>query len=364
MKTRRVIELGRASVFIIVLTLAFSGLHGIAEAGVNEETVAFVNGDKIHGLEIREALGLWGGAISASDIPEEKKKEALDRLIAGRLLEQSARSKDLDNTDVFRERMTQGEPGLLIPALFRAEAASRVKITGEEIKAEAGRLRKADKKLAAEEARLRAKQAVLESKFRKANEDLIVTARKEAGVTLNDETLGKIAGSDNVLDNAVLGTAGPESVTYGDVKKILQRMGGEKRAGSDFSGNSAMVRGMLDRELTRIALTVYAKKMRIEESEWMGRLHRELERSVLIDILAEKVILKGVTVTDKEIRDTYAKHSQMLVRNGKTIPLSEVKEEIRRVVQSEKRNKAMKDYVEKRKKKAKIKINEKLLQKI
>jgi len=239
-----------------------------------------------------------------------------------------------------------------------------VKITGEEIKAEAGRLKKADKELAAEEARLRAKQAVLESKFRKANEDLIVTARKEAGVTLNDETLGKIAGSDNVLDNAVLGTAGPESVTYGDVKKILQRMGGEKRAGSDFSGNSAMVRGMLDRELTRIALTVYAKKMRIEESEWMGRLHRELERSVLIDILAEKVILKGVTVTDKEIRDTYAKHSQMLVRNGKTIPLSEVKEEIRRVVQSEKRNKAMKDYVEKRKKKAKIKINEKLLQKI
>ncbi len=340
------------------------GFTGSADAGVAGETVASVNSDAISVLDLREALGFWGGGVSVSGIAARKKKEVLDRLIDGRLLEQSARSKGLDKTDKFRDLLGQRESGLLIPALFRGEVASRVKISKEEIRAEAGRLRKADKDLSAEDARMRATGAVWEQKIRKAEEELVATARKEAAVTFNEETLGKIGGSDNVLDNAVLGTAGSENVTYADVKKLLERMGGGKHNTRDLSGNPAAVRGVLERDLTQIALTVYAKKMRAEESEWMRRVRRELERSILIDGLTERVILKGVTVTDKEIREAYARHSGMLVRDGKPIPLSDVKEEIRRIVQGDKRKAAIGKYVGELRKKAKIKIYEKLLPKI
>jgi hypothetical protein len=96
----------------------------------------------------------------------------------------------------------------------------------------------------------------------------------------------------------------------------------------------------------------------------MKAMRRELERSILVDMVAEREILKGAKPTDKEIEEAYAKHSQMLVRDGKKIPLSEVKEEIRRIVQGEKRRKAMDTYVEKQKKKAIISIREQVLPKI
>jgi len=349
--------------FLLAVSLA-GGISEHAVAGLAGETVASVNADTISVLDLREALGFWGGGVSASGIPEEKKKEALDRLIAGRLLEQSARSKGMDNTAEFRNLLGRREPELLIPALFRGEAASRVRITEEEIKAEVRRLKKADKSLSAEDARKRAKGAVWEAKIRKAEADLVAIAREEAPGWVNEEALGKIGGSDNVADNVVLGTAGPESVTYGDVKQLLQQMGGGRHGKRDLSGDPAAVRRVLERYLTRIALTAYGKKVGIGESEWMGRVRRELERTILIDLLVEKVILKGAIVTDKEIRDAYARHSGMLVRDGKPIPLPEVKEEIRRIVQGEKRKSAIEKYVGQLRKKAKIRTYGKLLPKV
>ena len=76
------------TILILATIVSCSGLLGSAHAGVIESTVAVVNGDKITGLELRESLGLWGGGVSASGIPVKKKKEALDRLVAGRLLAQ------------------------------------------------------------------------------------------------------------------------------------------------------------------------------------------------------------------------------------------------------------------------------------
>jgi hypothetical protein len=141
-------------------------------------------------------------------------------------------------------------------------------------------------------------------------------------------------------------------------------MSGGRHGKRDLSGDPAAVRRVLERYLTRIALTAYGKKVGIGESEWMGRVRRELERAILIDLLVEKVILKGAIVTDKEIRDAYARHSGMLVRDGKPIPLPEVKEEIRRIVQGEKRKSAIEKYVGQLRKKAKIRTYGKLLPKV
>jgi hypothetical protein len=127
-------KFSRAYKFFIVIAVALLGFHASVIAAVNEETVASVNGERIKGLELRESLGLWGGAISSSGIPLEKKKEALDRLIDGRLLEKAARSRKWDKTEDFSNRIKEGGERLLIPALFRMEIASKLKVDPEEIR--------------------------------------------------------------------------------------------------------------------------------------------------------------------------------------------------------------------------------------
>jgi hypothetical protein len=350
--------------FFTVILVALLGLHGIAEAGVNEETVASVNGDKIRGLELRESLGLWGGAISASGIPMEKKKDALNRLIDGRLLEQSARSRNLDKTEDFSKRVKELEGGLWIPVLFRIEVAARVRIDSKEVRAESTRLQKADKSLSRENALTRAKVSILDREMRKTEQEVISAARKDASVRIIEDAIQRIGKGERLEDNTVLGAMGALTLSYGEAISLLKPSQGSGHGSKELSVNPEAVRSVVDRELTGRALLAYARNRKVEDTEWMSAARRELERAILIDHLTEKEILKGIKVSEKEIGETYAKHSKMLVRDGKTIPLSEVKEEIRRTVQGEKRNKAMKEYLEKRKKKAKIKIDEKLLQRI
>ena len=353
----------RGKHLLFVLALAFPGVHGSAVAGVNEDTVASVNGDRIRGLELRESLGLWGGAISASGVPLEKKREALGRLIDGRLLEQAARSLRLDKTEDFSRRVKEREQRVMVSALFRMNASS-LKIRQEEIRAESERLRKSDKGLDKEKAWETAKGTIWQREVGKLERDLVAAAREEASVKIDGEAIARIGRGERVEDNVVLGTVAATVVTYGEVKVLLRQMSGGRHGGQDLWENPKPVSGILDSMLTERALLAYARNRKVEETEWMRSGRREQERSILIDLLTEKEILNGVKVSEKEIGDAYAKHSQMLVRDGKTIPLAEVEDEIRRIVQSGKRNKAMKEYVEKRKRKADIKTNDRLLQKI
>jgi hypothetical protein len=350
--------------YVIGITVAFLFFHGSAAAGVNEEAVAFVNGEKIRGLELRESMGLWGGAISASGITPEKKKEALERLIDGRLIEQAARSKKLDNTADFSKRVKEREEGLLIPVLFRMEIASKLKIDQEEIRAESARLRKDDKGLAKDKATGAATRTVWQREIRKLEQELVAAARDEASVKIDEEMIARIGKGEKIEDNAVLGTAATAAISFGEVKGLLRQMSGGMHGGQDLGANPQAIRSMVDRELTGRALLPCARNRKVEDTEWMKTARRELERSILVDLFTEKEILKAVKVTEEEIGDTYAKHSGMLVRDGKKIPLSEVKEDIRRIVLKENRNKAMKVYLDKQRKKSKIKINDKLLQKV
>jgi hypothetical protein len=351
-------------IFISLMVSLVSAFFGSARADVKEEAVASVNGEKISVLELREAFGLWGGGVSASDIPSEKKTETLERLITGRLLSRDARSQGLDNTDDFRNMLRRSEQSRMISALFRKEFSSKVKITKEEVRAESTKLRKSDINLTPENANLQAKGALWKKKTQKIQEDVVDAARRDSSAILLEEMIGKIAKGEKVEDNAVLATAGGDNVYYRDFKQALGAMPAGKHGGMDLSTNPDVLRNFLNREVTGKALVAYARNQGIEDFEWMNIVRKEAERSVLADMLMEKKILKGLDVTEKEIQDAYAKDAQMMVRDGKKIPLSEVKGQIRGIVMQEKRKKAVDAYVGKLKKKAKIIVNKKLLPKV
>ncbi|HBO70246.1 MAG TPA: hypothetical protein DD658_09015 [Deltaproteobacteria bacterium] len=348
---------------MLVVSLGWGGV-GYAHAAPADEIIASVNGEKITVHELRESLGLWGGAVPAKGIPLDKKKEGLNRLIDACLLEQSARAKGLDKTEDFSKLMKQNGQGITINALFRREMAFRAKVTEDEIKAEAGKLRKEDKNLSREEARSRAFGVVWGNKVRQIEEEVIAAAKKDTSPMIDEGAMARIEKGDPMKDNVVLGTAGSSAVLYGDVKKLLQTVPAGKHGGRELTGNPAMMRNVVNRELTRISLLDYARRQESGDLKWLKTVQREAERALLIGLLTGNVVLKGVKVTDKEIGDAYAKHSGMLVRDGKPIPLPEVKEEIRRIVQGDKRKLAIEKYVGQLRKKAKIKTYGKLITKV
>lgn len=337
---------------------------GCSKPDVRNETVASANGEEIKVGELREFLGLRGGAATASEVPVERKKEALDRLIAGRLLAQDARSKGLDNTDEYRELMKENEQGVLITALFRKEVSSKLSVSADDIREEAKRLRAADNTLSAETANMQAGRAASEKKTRKIEEELIAASKKEFPAEIDRAALEKIGKGGAADETLVVATVAADNVTFGDIRRMLLSLTEGMHGGQDLSGNPVAVQRVLEREVTGRALAAYAKRQGIEGSEWIRSVRRELERSILVDLLARQEFAKGSEVTDREVRDAYAQHKEMFVREGKTVPFSQVKDQLRGFLQNEKRRKIMESYVGELQKKAKISVNEELLGKV
>lgn len=334
---------------------------GCSKPDVRNETIASANGEEITVGDLREFLGLRGVAATASGVPAAQKKEALDRLIAGRLLAQDARSKGLDNTDEFRELMKENEQGVLITALFRKEVASRLSVSDDDIREEAKRMRAADNTLSAEMANMQAGRATSEKKTRKIEEELVAASRKEFPAAIDQAALEKIGKGGAVDDTLVVATVAADNVTFGDIRRMLLSLAEGMHGGQDLSGNPVAVKRVLEREVTGRALAAYARQKGIEGSEWIRDVRRELERSILIDLLARQEFAKGSEVTDREVRDAYAQHKEMFVREGKPIPFSQVRDQLQGFLQNEKRRKIMESHVGELQKKAKITVNEDLL---
>ncbi len=339
-------------------------IAGCSKPDAGAEIVASVNGDGIKVKELREFLGARGAGARTSGIPVEKKREALDRLIAGRLLAGEARARGLDNTDAFRTAMQRGADAVLISALFRKEEASQLKIAKGDIKAEADKLRAADKTLSEDNAALRAGRAVTESKLRKLEEDLIAAAKKDVPSTVNQAELDKLAKGDVPADGTVLATVGDAKVTYGEVKALLENMSGGGHGGNDLAKNPVAVARMVERETLGKTLAAHAKKQGVVGSEWEKAARSDMERSVLIDMIAEKEVAGADTVSDKEVADAYSQHAQMFVQDGKKIPLAAVKERLKGFLRNEKRKKALEALIAGLKTKAKITVNDALLSEV
>jgi hypothetical protein len=176
--------------------------------------------------------------------------------------------------------------------------------------------------------------------------------------------LEKVGKKERVGDEEVIATVGEEKITYGEVKRILQAIVAGSHGSEDLTRNTVAIERVLERELTKRALLGHAKKQGIEGSKWLAEVRKETERILLINILAEREILKAVVVTEKEIEATYKEHAEMFVRDGKKIPLSQIKGQIREYVATNMKRKAIELYIEGLKRKARITVNEAVLAKV
>ena len=351
-----------AAAAILAVAVAFGG--GCSAKDAKNETVATVNGDDVKVVEVREILGSRGGVVAVTNLPLEMKKEGLDRIVAGRLLAQDAREKGLDNTDAFRTARSGNEKGVWINALLRKEMASKVKIKDSDLKDEAKKMRGADNNLTESDAAMKAVQAIAEREIRKIEEELLAAAKKDTPVTVDMESIGKIGKGENMGDDAALATVGGEKITYGQVRRILQAAAPGPHGAEGLLKNPIAIQRVVDREAMGVALYAYAKKQGLDGSEWLKSVRDEMERAVLINLIAGKVAAKDVSVTDKEIEGAYAEHGQMFLRDGKKIPLAQVKDQLRAFLENAKRRKALDGYVESLRKKAKITIHESVLPKV
>jgi hypothetical protein len=339
---------------------------GCSSKDVRQEAVATVNGDEIKGAELREFLGVPGGVFAVPDIPVERKKEALDQLVAVRLLAQEGRSRGFDNTSEFKEILRQNDPLVRIKTLVRKEIEAKLKVTNEEIKAEIAKVKEANKGISDADAAMRAVKSVSGSRIQKIQEDLIAAAKKETLAAVDPKSIARIGKEENVPDNVVLASVGDEKILYGDVKKILRGLspGAGGHGQPDLSKNPVLVGNILERELTMRSLAAYAKKQGVDGSEGYKSMRREMERFVLRSLVADNVAAKNVEVTDKEIEAAYVEHSATMVRDGKKVPLAMVKEQIRAALRNEKGTKAIDAYLVELKKKAKITVNDAVLPKV
>ena len=210
-----------------ILLLAAGIAVGIFVAGcsskdVRQETVATVNGDEIKGTELREILGAPAGVFAVVEIPVERKKEALDQLVGVRLLAQEGRSRGIDNTSAYKEILERNDQMVRIKALLRKEFEAKLKVTGEEIKAEIAKVKEANQGISDADAAMRAVKSVSGSRIQKIQEDLIAAAKKETAAAVDPKAVARIGKEEDVPDNVVLATAGDEKILYGDVKKILR----------------------------------------------------------------------------------------------------------------------------------------------
>jgi hypothetical protein len=339
---------------------------GCSSKDVRQVAIATVNGDEIKGTELREFLGVPAGVFAVVDIPVEKKKEALDQLVAVRLLAQEGRSRGIDNTPQYKEILQRNDQLVRIKALVRKEIEGKLKVTDQEIKAEIAKVKEANKGISDADAATQAVKSVSESRIRKIQEDLIAAAKKETAAAVDPKAVARIGKEENVPDDVVLASAGDEKILYGDVKKILRGLspGDAPHGQPDLSKNPVLVGNIIERELTMRALAAYAKKQGVDGSEGYKSMRQEMERFVLRSLVVDNVAAKNVEVTDKEIEAAYAEHSATMVRDGKKIPLAMVKERIRAALGNEKGKKAIDAYLAELKKKAKITVNDAVLPKV
>ena len=350
----------RGVLILAIAAIAF-GLPGCSKTQPKNETVAQVNDDAIKVDELREFLGVREEGTSNTGITADQKKEALDRLIAGRLLEQDARAQGLDKTDEFQETVKKNEQGALITALFRKEVASSAAVSQGDIEAEAKKMKAADNTLSDNDANARARRSVSQENLRKVQEKLIENAQKEVPSTINQEMVDKISRGETVTDNAVLANVAGDNVTYGYVKVELERVAGGGPGMQDIVRNPVAINRMLTREVTGKSLAAYAKKQGIVGSKWYEITSEDMERTILIDMLTAKIMEDEAPVSDGEVEAYYKEHPEKFSQQGKTVPLAMVSERLRGFLQSEKRKSVMNAYIEELKEKAKITVDEKAL---
>ena len=363
---RKLRKVGYAAV--IVAGIAFVALAGgCSKKGIIQEVVATVSGEEITVLELREYLGAPAGIFSFANMPVEQKKEAVDRMVAGRLVVQEGRALGLDKTPEYKETVGKNRIGVEINALFRKEASEKLKLDEKEVQAEAAKIKGENAGISDTEATGRASRAIVDRQLRKIQKDLVVTARKETGAAVDNAALDRIGKGESLPDNAVLASAGSEKILYSDVKKIIREMPmlPVQQGAQNAAMTQALVSRVLDQELILRAMREYAKMQKVDGSEWHKSSQRNMERSVIANMVFDNVTGNLPRVTDEEVSADYAKRVEMMGDKKKEAPpLESVKEQLREVLQSQKRRGMFEEHVGELRKKGKVTVNDGVLPKV
>lgn len=340
-------------------------IGGCSSDGAINEPVATVNGTRITVMEVREAIGIPGGLVAASMLDPGQKKKAIDQIIETRLLASEARAMGFDNTSEFKEILRSAEGNIAIKGLFRKELDIRGKKLESEIEAAAKELSAKDKNLKPAEARFQAGQAVFDKKLGEIQREMTDAAQKAFPGKIESAVIAKIAGGEKFPDNTVVGSVGPDKMTYGEAKALVEKaMKGMKHPGKDFTTDEATLGSVIGQDLGNRSLLSYAKQQGGEKGRWHDLDRSLLENSILIGLLAEKVVFKDISATDKEIENAYDEHKDTFTKAGKLVPLAEVRGQIANFIENDKKRKAIEAYIVPLKAKAKISITESMVSKI
>ena len=294
-----------AVVMAVILIAAFLG--GCSQNDFNKQVVATVNGEDISVLDAREYLGAPVGSFSLDGMPLEQKKAVLDQLIAIRLAAQSGKAMGIDNTQEYKDAFKKNEIGVTADALIRRELIKRLKLNEKEVKAEVEKIRKENAEISDAEATLQASKAIVGQKLREIQKKLIEAARKETGVSFDNNAIEQISKGEKIPDNAVLASAGDEKILFSDVKKIISDtpMLASFYEKQDPEITKALVSKIVEQDIILRSLKAYAAKHGLEGSKEYKSSLLNMERAVIANLMFDNVSSGATRASDEEVAAEY-----------------------------------------------------------
>ena len=122
-------------------------------------------------------------------------------------------------------------------------------------------------------------------------------------------------------------------------------------------------RQFLDDLVNRELLFQEAKSKKIDRLKSVRQELQDQKKNILVDAFARKEILKEVAVSEDEVKSYYQKHQAefILPDSKKKQSFKEAEKGIRAFLIKRKKTEAFGNYLQKLRKKAKVKVNDKLL---
>ncbi|MCK4244288.1 MAG: SurA N-terminal domain-containing protein [Candidatus Omnitrophica bacterium] len=159
----------------------------------------------------------------------------------------------------------------------------------------------------------------------------------------------------------VLAEVNGVSITVSDFNRLCSSSPDYYR---DFIRENKMA--FLEDLISRELLFQEAKRKKIDRLEKVRQKLQDKEKDILVEAFTKEEILKRIEASMGEVRSYYEEHKEEFVLPG-TIPpqkesFDDVRERVRGLLAKSKEVEAFGNYLKKLRKKAKIRINEELLQ--
>jgi parvulin-like peptidyl-prolyl isomerase len=309
-------RIGRMNLHLMVIIAAICMLPSCSSkvSTSKVQTLATVNGEKVTVRDLREFLGIRAGAYKAFGMPEEKKKSALESLIASKLLAEESRKRGYENDVAFKKRVDEGLEDLYISSLLRERVGSKVHVDEGKIREESKKILEKNKTLGIEVALKQAADKLYGETFREKDKEVVDASEK--GVTVKEEEgiFKKISSGAKVNDDTAVASIQGKSVTFGELKKELSAIAGHNLG--DLAKDEKALRAIISRIKVKRNLYELAVKEKVGEREAFKHLKNNFENSILISLMIEKDIKSKTRVTVEDAKKEYETHPEMFTQKA------------------------------------------------